>query len=65
MPLLYCRLHERAFDREHNSWVHFPHKDIAPLLHLYHWLHSAKIESPEYEVVEALCDQCGQPSQEK
>ena len=65
MPLLYCKLHEMAFDREHNSWVHFPRKDITPLQHFYHWLRSANIESPEYEVVEVPCDQCSQPSHEK
>ena len=65
MPLLYCKLHERAFDREHNSWVHFPRKDMSPLHDLYTWLRSGQIECPEYEVVEVSCDQCSPPSHEK
>jgi hypothetical protein len=65
MPLLYCTLHERAFAREHHSWMHFPRKDITPLPYFSHWLRSAKIESPEYAVVDAPCDQCAQPSHEQ
>ena len=65
MPLLYCKLHERAFNRAHNFWVHLPLKDITPLQHLYNWLRSAVIDFPEYEVVETPCAQCDLPSHEQ
>ena len=65
MSLLYCKLHEQAFDRARNAWRHFLRKDLLPLQHLYNWLRSADIDFPEYAVVETPCAQCDLPSHEK
>ena len=58
MSLLYCHVHARAFVRKHNHWTSFSLDNIHPLKRLYDMLHSADIETSDYQVIETPCDQC-------
>jgi uncharacterized protein with PIN domain len=53
MALQYCSKHQRLFAMRQNQWIAFPSDLIARIKELYQ-----RFPLPEFEVIEARCDQC-------
>ena len=53
MALHYCSTHQRLWAMTHQRWTEVPAALIARLNALYQ-----RFPLPEFEVIEARCDQC-------
>jgi hypothetical protein len=66
MPVHYCTLHARLWSAEKHGWIDFSREKIEAIKSLYTLFQRRDIDTPEYLVIEAACDQCDvQTFQEK